>query len=304
MKKITHILSFAAIAFIGTALFSGCKKTDTVEPTIAFLPDASAATKGPGEIVTFTVVLNSDPDAKLDKLDITRQYGSTAATNFKSESLTGTSQNYAFVDTIPFGIATIKYSFTVTDNKSKTATKDFTITVSTPSTWGTITSTPGFIMNNAFSLDGQFWGTALTTASVDIAAAKQNAGKIDFVFGHRAAANGGAFLAAPNSADAKVIYDNTGAYKLSTWSILNKTLFKLTTLTPLQFGQCNNDSMILAQTAVGVNNDSYKTALPNQVVAFITAAGKKGLIKINTVSGSYDTKMAGQLNFDIKLADK
>lgn len=303
MKKITYILAVAAL--VGTTLFTSCKKTDTAEPTIAFIPDATTATKGPGEIITFTVVLNSDADTKLDKLDITRQYGSTAAASFKSETLTGTTQNYAFLDTIPFGINTVKYSFTVTDKNSKTDTKDFTITVTQPSTWGTITPVNGFVMDNQITPSGsQFWGLSLTTAAVDIATAKTNAAKIDFVFGHRGALNGGAFLGAPNSADAKVIYDNTPPNKLSTWSVLNKTLFKTTTLTPAEFALCNSDSMILAQTAIGVNNDSYKTVKANEVVAFITASGKKGLFKVNSVSGSFDSNAAGQINFDIKSADK
>ncbi len=301
MKKIT-ILSVVALALIGTTLFTSCKKTDTVEPTIGFQPDVTTATKGPGEIVTFTVILGSDPNAKLDKLNITRQFGSTTATSFASASLTGTSQNYAFIDTIPFGINTIKYSFTVTDNKSKTATKDFTVTVTQPTTWGLINSVPGFVMDNQITAGGgQFYGFSLTTAAIDIATAKQNASKIDFVFGHRSALNGGAFLGAPNSVDAKVIYDNTSADKLSTWSILNKTLFKLTNLTVAQFATCNNDSLIGAQTLLGVNNDSYKTVKANQIVAFITASGKKGLLKINSVTGSFDTNTPGQLNFDYKV---
>ncbi len=304
MKKITYILAVAAI--IGTTLFTSCKKADTVEPTITFIPDATTVTKGPNEYVTFTVVLNSDPNAKLDKLNITRQYGSTAATTFKSENLTGTTQNYAFLDSTPVsGITSVKYTFTVTDNKSKIASKDFTVTVVIPTTYGTITSTKNFIMNNQWeNSGGQFWGVALSSASVDIVAAKADAAKIDFIFGHRPAVEGGPYLAGPNSVDAKATYDNTGTNKLSTWSVLNKTLFKLTNLTPIDFAKCNNDSMIQLQTASGVNNESYKTVLPNQVVAFITAAGKKGLIKINSVTGSQDLKTAGQLSFDYKYADK
>ncbi len=305
MKKITYILAVAAL--VGTTLFTSCKSqgVDDNPPTIRFDPDSTTATKGPGEIINFRVILKSNGDKKLDKLDITRQYGSTAA-SFKSENLTGTILYYDVIDTIPFGINTVKYSFTLSKANGKTATKEFTINVKQPITWGAIKHhAESFEMDNQITPSGsQFWGLSLTNTALDIAAAKTNADKIDFVFGHRAALDGGAFFGAPNSADAAVIYDNTGTNKLSTWSIRNKTLFKTTTLTPAQFASCTSDSMILAQTAMGVNNDSYKTVKADEVVAFITASGKKGLFKVNGVSGSFDSNAAGKINFDLISAAK
>ena len=306
MKKITYILAFAAL--VGTTLFtSSC--TDDKDPTIEFVPDATTATKGPGEIINFDLILKSNGDGNLRKLDITRQYGSTANASYhKSEALTGTTQKYYFIDTIPFGINTVKYSFTLTKGNGHRAYKEFTITVKQPITWGTITRVvESFAMDNQFTPSGsQFWGLSLTNKALDIATAKTNADKIDFVFGHRSAVDGGAFLGGPYSADARVIYDNTSTSpdKLSTWSVPNKTLFKTTTLTPAEFDNCTSDSMILAQTAIGVNNDSYKTVKENEVVAFITKSGKKGLFKVNSVSGSFDSNTAGEINFDLISADK
>ncbi len=277
---------------------------NSTAPTIEFLPNVTSITKSAGEIILFTVVLNSSAGSQLSKLDITCKYGSSASTNLKSLNLSGTSQNYAFVDTVPFGISIINYSFIVRDNKSKTTTQDFVVNVTTPNTWGTITTTPNISMDNEFVASGtSFWGLSLLSAPVNQATAKQSANKIDFVFGHRSTINGGAFLATPNSNDAKIVYDNSGIDKLSTWNVLNKTLFKLTTLTAAQFDQCTNDSMIQAQTAVGVNNDSYKTVKPNAVVAFITSGGKRGLIKIKSVDGSFETQTGGTVNFDVKVAD-
>ena len=313
MKKITYILAFAAL--VGTTLFTSCSPDkDDKPPTIEFVPDATTATKGPGEIINFDLILKST-GKNLRKLDITRQYGSIGNdsnwqfTSFdKSEALTGTTQKYYFIDTIPFGINTVKYSFTLTKENSKLAYKEFTITVKQPITWGTITRVvESFVMDNQFTPSGsQFWGLSLTNKALDIATAKTNADKIDFVFGHRSAVDGGAFLGGPYSADARVIYDNTSTSpdKLSTWSVSNKTLFKTTTLTPAEFDNCTSDSMILAQTAIGVNNDSYKTVKENEVVAFITKSGKKGLFKVVSVSGSFDSNTAGEINFDLISADK
>ena len=310
MKKITYILAFAAL--VGTTLFtSSCneRERDDKYPTIEFVPDATTATKGPGEIINFDLILKSTGDGNLHKLDITRQYGSTAnASYYKSEALTGKIQYYDFIDTIPFGINTVKYSFKLTKENGRQAYKEFTITVKQPITWGTITRVvESFAMDNQFTPSGsQFWGLSLTNKALDIATAKTNADKIDFVFGHRSAVDGGAFLGGPYSADARVIYDNTSTSpdKLSTWSVSNKTLFKTTTLTPAEFDNCTSDSMILAQTAIGVNNDSYKTVKENEVVAFITKSGKKGLFKVNSVSGSFDSNTAGEINFDLISADK
>ena len=304
MKKITYILAFAAL--VGTTLFTSCGGDDHFPPTIAFVPDSTTATKGPGEIINFDLILKSTGDDKLTKLDITRQYDSTANASYKSEALTGLNQYYNFIDTIPFGINTVKYSFTLRKSNGLNASKEFTITVKQPITWGTFTRVvESFAMDNQFTPSGsQFWGLSLTNKALDIATAKTNADKIDFVFGHRSAVDGGAFLGGPYSADARVIYDNTSTDKLSTWSVWNKTLFKTTTLTPAEFDNCTSDSMILAQTAIGVNNDSYKTVKENEVVAFITKSGKKGLFKVNSVSGSFDSNTAGEINFDLISADK
>ncbi len=306
MKKITYILAFAAL--VGTTLFTSCGEDDRYPPTIAFDPDSTTATKGPGEIINFDLILKSMGDGNLKQLDITRQYDSTANASYKSEALTGLNHYYDFIDTIPFGINTVKYSFTLRKSNGLNAYKEFTITVKQPITWGTITRVvESFAMDNQFTPSGsQFWGLSLTNKALDIATAKTNADKIDFVFGHRSAVDGGAFLGGPYSADARVIYDNTSTSpdKLSTWSVWNKTLFKTTTLTPAEFDNCTSDSMILAQTAIGVNNDSYKTVKENEVVAFITKSGKKGLFKVNSVSGSFDSNTAGEINFDLISADK
>ncbi len=94
-----------------------------------------------------------------------------------------------------------------------------------------------------------------------------------------------------------------GQARLSTLTSRNKTVFNLTDITPTQFAQYNNDSAILYQTSSNMPyysiDNSFKV---DNVIAFITSSGKRGLLWVKLVGGDFATQQAGSLEFEYKMA--
>ncbi len=293
-KKFTSILSLtilvAAISFI-----SSCKPK-TEAPTITL----SKGLSGNAAIysnLTFDIVMNSDVNAELKTLTITKKIA--GVDDVTTKDLSGVSYIFPFIDTIKPGATLIEYTFMVTDNQNMTDTKTFTLTVTTPASWGMLDERDGSPIDNQFS-GRQFWcftnPSSLFTNNMNINEAKENYAIVDFCYGSRGSANGANFIAAPSSSDAKIIYDNTGNDKLSTWKKLNPTQFKLTTLTGADWAGITNDSTILANTAFGMSNQVLNlNKQGGQILSFVLVNGKKGLIKTTWAQGSYEPYPVGTL---------
>jgi len=137
-------------------------------------------------------------------------------------------------------------------------------------------------------------------ASIDgtvfsISDAKTNAAKIDFIY-----FNGSAHpksLAAPSNASVGTL--GTGNAP-STWATKNATkLGVLSGVTVAQFDGCNNDELITTHvTTAAVSADIVSNLAANNVVGFITAGGKKGLIKVISIDTS------SEANNSIKISIK
>jgi len=80
-------------------------------------------------------------------------------------------------------------------------------------------------------------------------------------------------------------------------------VFKLTDVTPTQFAQYNNDSAISYQTSSNMPYNSIDNPFKvNNVIAFITSSGKRGLLWVKSVTGDFATQLAGTLEFEYKMA--
>lgn len=301
MKKFSIIMAFAIAVLSGNLFLTSCNGGETVAPTVAFIPDQTSATKNWGDLIQFTVKLTADEKAEISKIVVTRALGSAAGNELKrQENINQNTFDYSFYDTIPAGVTSVKYTFTAYDNKDKSTSKDFTVTVNVPTSYGPINSRTSIILGNQWNNSiGQFF--SFESGVLDIAQAKLNAAKIDLIFGHRSSANGGAYVGAPNSADAKAVYDNAGTDKLSTWTVLNATNVKPISMAGTDFDKIQNDSAILANTGSAGFTNSVKPINPGNVFAFVTVGGKKGLARVVKVSGSQDTQQPGTLEFDFKI---
>jgi hypothetical protein len=294
MKKLTFLFSLVAIA--ATLFVTGCKKTETTDPTIVFdNSNATSASIEVGGIFNITALMNSDENAELKKLTVTKAVGGVS--NATDYTLSGASANKTITDTMPAGVTTMTYTFLVTDNKDKTASATFTVNLK-QSQYKPIDTYNSIVL---FNQQGAEQFLTLTPAlaevpSKSIADAKLVAAKIDLCYA--SGTTSGNFIAAPASAKAKLIYDNVGTEKLSTWAVLNNTQFKKTTLSYAQFGALANDSAILNNAdGVGMSSEILNITT-DQAIAFV-ARNKKGIMYVKNASGTATT--SGNISIEWKI---
>jgi hypothetical protein len=158
-----------------------------------------------------------------------------------------------------------------------------------------ITTTPITGEINTWSmklLGAQASTTGSSFASIDgtvysLANAKANANKVDWLYYY--GATDLATIAAPNDANAKTVYNNA-TNGLQTWAQLNATTFKLIT-DAVDFDAITDDAVIVAQTASGVIQTRIPQLLAGKMIAFITQSGKKGILKVESITGTSDGTM-------------
>ncbi len=271
-------------------------------PPVITFANGDSASKKEFESFSLEAIIHSDSSTTLKSVIVYEKMGNTGSSNLIASYTNIGMVKYSYQKHIivPVLVSQITYKIQATDAKGITTIKNFTLFINPASgPWQNIHTQAGTIDNEFQNLGKQFWSVNNTT-NYNSQSAKNIASDIDFAFGHRSATNGGALLAAPNSADAKMLYDNVGSYKLSTWSVLNNTLFKLTNLAASDYAACNNDSMILYNTA-DLTSNSNRGIQKDAIIAFVTASGKRGLLWVKSVSGNFETQLAGSLVFEYKI---
>ena len=299
MKKFRYLL-FIALAS-GLAMLNSCSDDENPTPvdetpTINFVGGAgyisSDATLKVNEAfkVGINAFSNATSGANLVKFTITRIFNNIPATQ---DTTINTEQlNIEVHATANSQVGQEKWYFKVTDKNNQTKEISFTITTEAVITYGTI---------NEFSmkiLGAQDNATGSSFASIDgtvysITDAKANAAKIDWLYFY--GATNLATLASPNDADAASVFNNA-TWGLQTWSVRNNTLFKKVT-DPVDWNGIVNDSLILINTASGVTNTKSNNLVVNNYLSFITASGKKGMIKVESIDGT----QTGTITISVKV---
>jgi hypothetical protein len=164
-----------------------------------------------------------------------------------------------------------------------------------------ITTTPLSGEINTWSmklLGAQASTTGSSFASIDgtvynLTNAKANANKVDWLYYY--GATDLATIAAPNDPNAKSVYNNA-TNGLQTWAKLNATKFKLIT-DAVDFNAITDDAVIVAQTASGVTETRITALQADKLIAFITDSGKKGILKVESITGTN----AGTMTISVKV---
>ena len=121
-----------------------------------------------------------------------------------------------------------------------------------------------------------------------------NQSLIDYMYWWAASTNS-ATLGAPDDPNAADVF-NTGDYKLENWTTKNATRFKTTTVTSAGF-----DAIIYASEIIDIATGADQSRLANlevdDVIAFVTVTGKRGLIRIKTIDSGSD----GTMTIDVKV---
>ena len=228
--------------------------------------------------------------------------GSANVTGFPITSNFSTSTTHKYQGAIPASFLTVganTFTTKVIDNADKQAEQTITITVEGGEPINTWTNrTLGSFVHA--STAGSSFATSNGTV-YSLGDAKTNSGIIDIIY-----LNGSQnpfALVAPNfAAIGNLPGNNNNPNRVEAWDHRNATRFaRLSNVTAQQFDACINDRLIVQHvTTAAVTANSVTNLAANNIVGFITAGGKRGLIKVvSTNTGS--TAANESITIDVKV---
>jgi hypothetical protein len=292
MKKLQIFLGLGAIGL--ALLLNSCSDTTThAVPTITY--DATSPITLDAGVDAATLTGTIVAEAKLKQVTVYKTVGLSESlletiTDFESGEITTTDDiNYSFRIDIT-GITeetTIKITALDKDDQEASQSIVIQVTLGNP-----VTSHTGVV------LGAQGNTTLGSSCDLDegdvykVAEARTNASLVDAIYVWDISGIS-PVLAAP--IDAAVNTGGIVSWCSINWSPKNDTKFKATDMTTAEFDAVEYDAAITAIT--GINDTKIVDFAANDVIAFETDGGKKGLIKVTAISGTE----AGTLTFDIKI---
>jgi hypothetical protein len=296
MKKLFK--SMFMLAVVSSSLLLSSCGDDTEDPTTE--PKAPTVTLNGGATAAFaslsvdTIKLNvlaqADTDLKIKKVTITRAItGQSTKTIFdKTYNARDVIENaYDLIagDVIIDDGDIITYSVTVTDNKDKTGTASYKVTIASMAASGQILlGAPGNTTNEYrfFGVSDNFRRYRAGAAGADLA--KDNTGKIDFLFFYNSAGSVGNAMYSPDYAFGAGSGWNA---ETTTWPSKNKTKFKVADITSAAFDALTGSQFITEINLIDFSAgslDRIPNLAANTVLAFQKSDGKRGLIKVIAIS--------------------
>lgn len=302
MKKV--IKSLAMLAVAGSFLLTSCSKdeekktTTTGGPTVT-MTDVLGTNKVDIGNPTVYVRVKVTPESgtTLKSAGMTLKLNSTTISSTPdTTSITGTDINgYEKIDTLESGSIfsslgvkvgdVFEVILTVVDSKGKSSSGKVSFTVYNDNAVLTSTEIELGAQNDTAHVY-KFLGIANNFATYTAGAsgtAKTNSDKIDFVY-YYGSTQKNAFASPTNTDGAQVIWNS----EIASWTTKNDTKFKTTTLTATDFDNIKNSTKIDDQFAsidftTGAV-DKITDITNNMVFAFMTASGKKGLVKFTATA--------------------
>jgi hypothetical protein len=295
MKKITL---FSSLLLFVIAIFSSCSTTDTVlsGPTIKFQNSITSfeidyATQA--DPYTVTIIAGIDAVSKIKDFTVKEKDATgasipiTVTGSFSGETSFTETFNISCASTAAFPLQII---FTVTDKLDKSMEKIFTITKK--ASGAAITTLEGKILGGADNTTvGSFIhlgdGSVMNTMQ-----AGSNQGAVDLIFTY--SSTNGNLMAAPNDGTIDQAFTTVTA-----WTTKNATKFTAL-LTAVNFDNVTNDLLITSNvTTAAAANTRINSLAVGSVFGFITAANKKGLIKVTAIGGTVPSDRS--ITFSIKI---
>ncbi len=300
MKRISYFLF--ALLFAVSAGFVSCSDDDVDPPTIKFLFSGSdnydnstnTLTLASG-VTSYTLQATITSEASLKSVSVSKKVGATTnqLTAFTSSlkspytlsyDVTGITEDcILIVKAINDGSeSSLEMNVKVTSAPAADAINTFVDKV-----LGSLSHT-----SSAGSSCASIDGTVYT-----IADAKTNSAKVDFIYFN--GTSNKKSLAAPNNSSVGTL---GGASSPSTWATKNATkLGLLSGVTAAQFDASTDDALITSNvTTAAVSADIISNLAAGNVVGFITAAGKKGLIKVISIDESSDANQSIKISIKVQ----
>jgi len=283
------------ISLIGAGLLflSSCSSDTTTPtsqlPTIQFVAGTGLITgdvtlaAGAEIKVRVDAFSNTSSNAKLVDFKITRVFN-----NLPSVVLDSTINVTSFtigIQTTAYPTPGVeKFIFEITDKDNQSASISFNVT--TTSTAGPIHAWSQKILGAQANTTGSSFASSNGTVYT-LADAKTNSSLIDWLYFY--GATNLACLASPADPDAQSVYNNA-TNGIQTWAVKNPTLFKKIT-DDIVWSDIIDDSIILTETATGVDQTKIPQLVVGDILGFITAAGKHGLIRVEAITTGNDGTM-------------
>lgn len=298
MKKLNVLMLLGALLIL--PFLNSCTTEDPTPPTI-IITEQAGATYAPGTYVDY--ILNISSNADLVSLYIEESTLSDPASeilatvpenaldeNFDFDNnLTSVQISYRYY--IPASISDgsqLSITFEV-DDKDATGSESVQFTVTAAA--ATISNFTAVLMGaQGNSTVGSFLDAASGQVYLQSDAAN-NQEKIDIVYYY--GSTNMATICAPND---PTVGGGTGNLTLCEgWATTNATLFGTSTVTATDFDAMTDDSTISGLS--GMDQSKMTDLKANDVVAFETADGKKGLFKVAALTTGSD----GTITIDVKV---
>jgi hypothetical protein len=270
-----------------------CKKTDNPgAPTVSAIADKTTA--APGDVVKININASSDAARSLKKLRIDEiSSGTSVPGNLLDSAISTGNIGFTYNYVVPNGATGTKtIRVTATDNNSVATSDDVVITIS-----GSSADLNSYTMvmlpaPTADKASKSFFSTqnGNTYSYNDVVNTSSSVSPlIDFGYYYTSKA----ILAAPSNAG----WTTDIKYAMSTWSKLNNTKFKTTSLTQADFNAANSSAIDAA--ASGASATSISSVSKGQVIAFTTEGNKNGLIYVEDLKPGVNT--GDYIKIDVKV---
>jgi hypothetical protein len=297
----TSISIYSLILFCLVAFFSCKKDKNPIPPSISlktglpYSPDKSVIAIG--HPILFGIV-GSSSDANITNLVVKKLMpdGSSKVmfdTGMNTPSFTINKTFYQSIEN------EAKWTFQVMDKNRQFATTDLTIYKDPNSTWGGIFEFPSLTMGYQGNTQyGQFLNPSTGRIFfADSATTKQN--EIQMVTYYYVDEN----LPSPTfSSPGELGGGITDYYPvIGQWTTTNYTKWDISVdsdpIDPLAYENCHNDSLLSLSYDDVWGKRKFKWSDPGDIIPFLTASGKKGLIKV--ISADQDPE--GKITFSLKI---
>ncbi len=265
---------FSTICF-SSLFFEGCNKNDKADNIILSVTPANAIV-APGGFVAYTI--SGSSNASLTVLNVIPAYNGvripTIDTPFSLSQYA-----YSFIWDLPVSASAVNletgsFTWTLSDKNGQTATQTTGFTVKTVSVKDSVVLSN----QNFYSADSQTIYTSANAANAD--------SFIDFEFYADTVAGNVFFnIASPTDPSVKAS---------AKWTVRNGTTFKVLNGATLSFASLNAPVIEnLYNTSSGKTGTIVTNLTSNEYIAFLTAAGKYGVIQVVsiTTTGGYTLTM-------------
>ncbi len=278
MKKI-NVLFFAITIAISTIIVTGCG--DDIDPPTITVTEKSHTGYYRNDTVTYEIIVSTNE--KLERLTTTSvPAGLGSELNMDLDGTSKTVEWDYIINNSAIVGAGIDIKFTVTQDSKENETNDVTKTITVATGAGGITSKSAFTLYVALG-DGSsdcLWDISNTTAYSpdDVAANSSLESSIDFGYNYFGSDN--ATIAAPSNW-------NVTTDGVSSWGTKNPTKFKEITYTSSEYTAMTDDTDIVANVT-GLTETEVTNLSAGDFIGFETVGGKKGIIKVGTITGTYN----------------